>query len=201
MIKMIESKFESKAAKSTTKPCPHAPRLQIGCFHNCKCLRTQEDLFGLQTGNSLGKNVLFLFHRKVWPLPQRMRLGTEMSMVQACGYPACGYPRVYHCTPATQAAPLKDWRTREGGETAPAGTFKDIGEQKKTVEAQQIPTVARGPSVEGACRGCISGRIWSVKPLQLVGSGVLYGCFNVWSTALSWIRKFSFFYLRGFLGF
>lgn len=38
----------------------------------------------------------------------------------------------------------------------PAGTFKDIGGQKKAMEAQQIPSVARGLSVEGAYRGCTS---------------------------------------------
>lgn len=102
MIKIIESKCKSKAAKSPLKPCPHAPRLQIGCLHNCECLRTQEDLFGLQAGNSLCKTNLFLFLRKVWPLPQRMRLSTEVPRVQDCGY-----PRVYSCTPATQAAPPK----------------------------------------------------------------------------------------------
>lgn len=64
MIKMIESKFESKAAKSTTKPCPHAAHLQMGCFHNCKRLRTQEDLFGLQTGNSPGKKCLISFSKE-----------------------------------------------------------------------------------------------------------------------------------------
>lgn len=155
MIKIIESKCKSKAAKSTTKPCSHAPRLHIGGFHNCKRLRTQEDLFGLQTGNSLGKNVVFLFYRKVWPLPQRIGLRTEIPMVQACGYPACGYPRVYCCTPATQAHPPEDWGQEEP-EKLLLQVHSRILVREKTMEAQQIPAVARGPSVEGACRGCIS---------------------------------------------
>lgn len=195
MIKMIESKFESKAAKSTTKPCPHAAHLQMGCFHNCKRLRTQEDLFGLQTGNSPGKKCLISFSKEGLATAPKNEVGHRR-----CPWcrPVVTLPVVSYCTPATQAAPLKDWRTWEARETIPAGTFKNTDEQKKTMEAQKIPTVARGPFVEGTSRGCISDCIWSVKPPQLVGSGVLYGCFKIWSTALSWIRKFSFFICLGF---
>lgn len=75
-----------------------------------------------------------------------MRLSMEIPVVQAWGY-----PRVHYCTPAIQAAPLKEWRAREARETTPAGTFKDVGEQKKIMEAQQNPTVVTGPSVAGAC--------------------------------------------------
>lgn len=171
MIKIIESKCKSKAAKSTTKPCSHAPRLHIGGFHNCKCLRTQEDMFGLQTGNSLGKSVLFLFYRKVWPLPQRIGLRTEIPMVQGCGYPACGYPRVYCCTPATQADPITDWG-QEKPEKLLLQVHSGILLREKNYGGSADPGCGQR-SICGRCLQRLHFCIWSAKPLQLVGSGVL----------------------------
>lgn len=76
---------------------------------------------------------------------------------------------------------------------APADAFRHAGEHKTGGSAD--PQNNWKSTFRSSLRR-LHFCVWSVKPLQLVGNGFLWGCFKMWNSATGWTRKllFEFFY-------